>query len=158
MKFVSLLGLFTGEWCFHPPCWEQRELPFSTARLAETCSKGKDEHRFNYRRAYLWFPSSTTADLGIERLEERHAFKVLRGWQQISREEANRGTDVSGGGDKHTQSSLENREIFQTLFKAILYLQCDYFNQGQIPKLDFYFILFEYHYWTRKEFGIRSTF
>lgn len=119
--FVSVLGLFTGEWCFHPPCWEQRELPFTTARLAETCSKGKDEHQFDYRCAYLWFHTSTTADLGIGRPKERHAFKVLRGRQTNSREEANRGTDVSGRGDKHTQSSLEHREIFQTLFKATLY-------------------------------------
>lgn len=51
-----LLGLFTGEWCFHPPCWEQRELLLSTARLAETCSKGTDQHRFVCQCAYLWFP------------------------------------------------------------------------------------------------------
>lgn len=150
VKFVSSLGLFTGEWCFHPPCWEQRELPFSTAALQKPAVKAKTSTDFDHRCAYLWFPSSTTADLGTERPKERHAFKVLRGWQQISREEANRGTDVSGRGDKHTQSSLENREIFQTLLKAKLYPQWDYLNQGQTLKSDLTLFLFyfENHYQT----------
>lgn len=89
-KHVSLLGLFTGEWCFHPPCWEQKELPFSCRNLQR-----------RHRRTPIW-PS-----MRIPWVSFVHYSRFLR-WKNKTK------TCIQGAKRPTTRGNLTNAEGTQT--------------------------------------------